>query len=306
MALLPKGKETALSLRDHYGGHSMVAPLRRVLTCSPRSAGWFAPEQIGCWRELGYLRKLEPAAAQAQHEALERELQAAGVEVLRIGPADGGSLDAIYIHDASFVTDYGAVCLRMGKSCRAAEPRHHCEFYATLGIPIFGEIEAPGTIEAGDIVWLDPSTLLVGRGYRTNAAGIEQLRTLLASRGVKVVAAPLPHGTGPGGCLHLMSLISLLDEHTALVDLPWLAVETTELLRARHIDLIEIDPIERASLACNVLALGDRRLLAFEENSKTCSRLRKHGFEVKTIPGAAIGINGGGGPTCLTRPLFRG
>ena len=148
--------------------------------------------------------------------------------------------------------------------------------------------------------------MLVGHGYRTNAAGIEQMRTLLAPKGVEVLSAPLPYGSGPSACLHLMSLISLLDEKTALVDLPWLAVETVELLKARGFKFVEIDYSERDTLACNVLALGGKRLLAIEENRRTNARLSDAGFDVRTFPGSEICINGSGGPTCLTRPLLRG
>jgi N-dimethylarginine dimethylaminohydrolase len=155
------------------------------------------------------------------------------------------------------------------------------------------------------MVWLDSKTLLIGHGYRTNQAGIEQMRVLLASRGVEVLSAPLPYGPGPSACLHLMSLISLLDEQTALVDLPWLAVETVELLQARGFNFIPIDDSERDTLACNVLALGKNRLLAIEENEKTNARLRQAGFDVRTFPGSEICINGSGGPTCLSRPLLR-
>jgi N-dimethylarginine dimethylaminohydrolase len=103
-----------------------------------------------------------------------------------------------------------------------------------------------------------------------------------------------------------MSLISLLDEQTALVDLPWLAVETVELLKSRGYHFIEIDSSERDTLACNVVALGGKRLLAIEENGKTNARLRAAGFDVRTFPGSELCINGSGGPTCLTRPLLRG
>jgi N-dimethylarginine dimethylaminohydrolase len=132
------------------------------------------------------------------------------------------------------------------------------------------------------------------------------MRTLLAPKGVEVLSAPLPYGPGPAACLHLMSLISLLDERTALVDLPWLAVETVELLKGRGFSLVEIDYSERDTLACNVLALGEKRLLAIEENRKTNERLRQAGFDVRTFAGSEICINGSGGPTCLTRPLLRG
>ena len=158
--------------------------------------------------------------------------------------------------------------MRPGKPNRIAEGPRHAAFCASIDIPTLGNIAPPGTTEAGDILWLDPKTLLIGHGYRTNAAGIQQMRALLAPTGVEVLSAPLPYGPGPSACLHLMSLISLLDEHTALVDLPWLAVETVELLKSRGFNFIEIDPSERDTLACNVLALGNNRLLAIEENQQ--------------------------------------
>ena len=170
---------------------------------------------------------------------------------------------------------------------------------------ILGQVTAPATSEAGDIVWLDPQTLLVGHGYRTNRAGIDQLRALLAPCGIAVLSAPLPYGPGPSACLHLMSLMSLLDCETILVDLPWLAVETVELLRTRNFRLIEIDYSERDSLACNVLSLGSKRLVALAENTRTNERLREAGFDVRTFPGSELCLNGSGGPTCLTRPLLR-
>src|SRR5207248_2206762 len=152
----------------------------------------------------------------------------------------------------------------------------------------------------------DSKTLLIGNGYRTNSAGIQHMRDLLAPKGVEVLSAPLPYATGPSACLHLMSLMSLLDDHTVLVDLPWLAVETVELLKSRGFRFIEIDATERETLACNVLALGNDRLLAIAENSKTNTRLRQAGFDVRTFSGDELCVNGGGGPTCLTRPLLRG
>jgi N-dimethylarginine dimethylaminohydrolase len=283
----------------------MVGTLQRVLLCSPRTAGWNRPEHLARWRDLGFHHAPDFAAAQAQHEILCRELQTAGAEVIELPPADHLSLDAVYAHDASLATDFGLIMMRPGKTNRVTETAHQGSFCRRLGIPTFGEIVAPATTEAGDIVWLDSKTLLIGRGYRTNAAGIAQMRALLAPKGVEVLSAPLPYGPGPSACLHLMSLISLLDERTALVDLSWLAVETVELLQGRGFQWIEIDPAERDTLACNVLALGGRRLLAIEENSGTNDRLRQAGFDVRTFPGGELCINGSGGPTCLTRPLLR-
>jgi N-dimethylarginine dimethylaminohydrolase len=288
-----------------FNGHSMADPLQRVLVCSPRTAGWNQPERLAQWRELGFHHAPNFSVAQSQHEALCRELQLAGADVIDLPPEPDLTLDAVYTHDASLPSDFGMIAMRPGKPNRVAEADHQIKFLATLNIPSLGAITSPAATEAGDILWLDSKTLLVGNGYRTNAAGIRQLRDLLALEGVEVLSAPLPHGPGPSACLHLMSLISLLDDRTALVDLPWLAVETVELLKARGFHFIEIDNSERDSLACNVLALGNNRLLAIDENNKNNTRLRQAGFEVRTFPGSELCINGSGGPTCLTRPLLR-
>jgi N-dimethylarginine dimethylaminohydrolase len=297
-------QETAI--RTRFNGHSMVGSLERVMVCSPRTAGWNQPERATRWQELGFLRAPDFAQAQAQHEALCRELKAAGAEVVEMPAAHDLSLDAVYAHDASLATDHGLIVMRPGKPNRVAEGSLHASCCETLEIPTLGKIAPPGTTEAGDIVWLGANTLLIGRGDRTNAEGIRQMRDLLSSKSIEVLSAPLPYGSGPSACLHLMSLISLLDEHTALVDLPWLAVETVELLKSRGFEFIEIDASERDTLACNLLALGNNRLLAIEENYKTNKRLRQAGFDVRTFPGSELCINGSGGPTCLTRPLLRG
>jgi len=292
--------------RTRFNGHSMVGALERVLVCSPLTAGWNRLERVARWEAFGFHHAPDFITAQSQHETLCRELRAASAEIVEMPASPDLSLDAVYAHDASLPTDYGLIVMRPGKPNRVAEGASHRSFCETLEIPTLGAIAAPGTTEAGDIIWLDSNTLLIGQGYRTNAAGIQQMRNLLAPKGVEVLSAPLPYGPGPSACLHLMSLISLLDEHTALVDLPWLAVETVELLRSRGFNFIEIDAAERDTLACNVLSLGDRRLLAIEENHDTNARLREAGFDVRTFPGSELCINGSGGPTCLTRPLFRG
>ncbi len=283
----------------------MVGRLEKVLVCSPSTAGWNDAKRVANWRELGFHHQPDFSVAESQHGVLCRELEHAGAEVLELPYAPDLSLDAAYTHDASLATDYGLIVMRPGKPNRVPEGILHGSFCASFGMPTLGQIVAPGTTEAGDIVWLDSQTLLVGNGYRTNSAGIAQLRGMLAPHGVQVLSAPLPYGPGPSACLHLMSLISLLDEQTALVDLPWLAVETVELLKSRGFKFIEIEASERDTLACNVLSLGEKRLLAIEENRKTNDRLRHAGFDVRTFPGSEICINGSGGPTCLTRPLLR-
>lgn len=288
-----------------FNGHSMVGRLERVLVCSPRAAGWDRQANADRWQELGFFHPPNFAIAQTQHDELCQQLESSGAEVLHLPAASDLSLDAVYTHDPSLASDYGLIGLHPGKVNRIPEAQRHVQFCSGAGIPTFGQIQPPGKTEAGDMVWLDNKTLLIGHGYRSNPAGIEQMRALLRPHGVEVLSAPLPHGTGPSACLHLMSLMSLLDEKTVLVDLPWLAVETVELLQSRGYRFIEIEYSERDTLACNVLSLGDKRVLALEENQQTNEKLREAGFDVRTFPGSELCVNGGGGPTCLTRPLFR-
>ena len=308
--------------------HSMTAPLCQVLICPPNRAGWSDPSKSANWRALGFHHPPNFAAAQSAHDTLCHLLTQAGAEVLTLPATPRLTLDAVYTHDASLPTDHGLILMRPGKTTRIPEAQAHAEFLSQKAIPTLAEIgititqdgsagvppavgrasspaHSSPTTEAGDIVWLDAHTLLVGQGYRTNRSGIDQLRALLAPHQIEVLSAPLPHGSGPSACLHLMSLMSMLDEATILVDLPWLSVQTVELLQARNFRFIEIDYSERETLACNVLALGNNRLIALEENARTNARLRQAGFEVQTFPGSELCLNGNGGPTCLTRPLQR-
>lgn len=280
----------------------MAGVLRRVLVCRPESAGWGSASS---WRELGYFHEPDFLKAAAQHDQLVGALRDAGAEVVELPRGPGLSLDAVYAHDASFPTDHGMILMHMGKPGRRGEPEVHARFFEANDIPVLGRVEPPGMTEAGDMVWLDEATVLIGEGYRTDANGIEQMKSLLAPYDVEVVAAPLPYGLGPEACLHLMSLISILDEGVALVDLPWLSVATVTELERRGFQLVPVEAEERDTLACNVLALGNEKLIAIAENDATNARLVREGFDVATYAGSEISLNGSGGPTCLTRPLLR-
>ena len=175
-----------------------------------------------------------------------------------------------------------------------------------LGIPVLGAIEAPGTLEGGDFLWFDERTCAVADGYRTNPAGIRQLAALLGPE-VHVEVVPLPHFHGPGECLHLMSIISPLDADLAAVYSPLMTVPFRNWLLERGIRLVEVPDEEYGlTMGCNVLALAPRKCLAIEGSPITRARLEAAGCEVIAFKAEEISLKGGGGPTCLTRPLLRG
>jgi N-dimethylarginine dimethylaminohydrolase len=278
----------------------MVGRLRRVLVRRPA-----APASDGDFARFGYPRPVEHARTVAEHEAFRALLAEAGAEVIAAGPDDDGLLDAIFAYDPSIMTDGGAVLLRPGKPERLPEVGLAEQTYAELGIPIAGRIEAPGTVEGGDTLWLDERTLAVGRGYRTNDEGIRQLRAMVATQGVEVLTVELPHWHGPAECLHLMSFISPVGERLAVVYLPLMAVPFVEELQRRGWAFIEVPDEEFETHGCNVLALGPKRVLVCEGSPVTRSRLEAAGCEVVAYTGDEISHNRAGGPTCLTRPLLR-
>jgi len=283
-----------------FGGQSMSAPLRRVLVRRPAP-----PVSASEYGAFGYPRPVDHVAAERQHAAFAARLAEAGVEVIQAGPDQPGLLDAIFAYDPSIITDAGAVLLRPGKALRHPEVALHEASYRDLGIPILGRIEAPGTVEGGDTLWLDERTLAVGRGYRTNDEGIEQLRRILDPLGVSVLRTELPHGRGPSECLHLMSFISPIAADVAVVYLPLMATPFVEELGRRGIRLVEVPDEEFDTLGCNVLALAPMKALVCAGSPVTRSRLEAAGCQVLVYDGSEISHNRAGGPTCLTRPILR-
>jgi N-dimethylarginine dimethylaminohydrolase len=278
----------------------MVAPLRRVLVYPPVPAS----EDVS-WREFGYLRPMNHKQAVEEHTALRRLLLDEGVEVIS-GEIDNARLqDAIFPFDPVITTNAGAILCRMGKELREPEVDLAEQTMSDLGIPIVGRIEAPGTVEGGDCLWIDDATLAVGETYRTNAEGVRQLGVLLKDQDVTVVRVGLPYWHGPAECLHLLSLISMVDEKLAVVYLPLLEVAFVELLRGRGIELVEIPDSEFGTQGCNVLALSPGRCLLLKDNTETARRLETAGCEVLFYTGDEISHNRTGGPTCLTRPILR-
>lgn len=275
----------------------MTAPLRRVLVRPPRL------DDAARWREYGWRAAPDPTMAAEEHEALRSLLEDAGAEVV-VADGEQGNPDAIYTYDPFLVGAQGAVLLRPGKEGRLGEARALERDLERLGIPVHARIEAPGTVEGGDTLWLDERTLLVGLGYRTNEAGAEQLR--LAFPDAEVLTFDLPHWNGEGEVMHLMSLASPLAPDLALVYLRLAPVRLVQLLREREIAIVEVPDEEFATMGPNVLALGPRRALALEGNDETRRRLEAAGVEVLAYKGDEISRKGDGGPTCLTRPLLRG
>ena len=280
--------------------------LTRVAVKHPRDAFIDQATIDRQWRELRFTAAPDLDAAMREHDLFVEALENAGAHVHLLPRDETTTLDSIYVRDASIVCDRGLILCRMGKAQRVEEPaaQERAALSGHMPATICGRIEPPGRVEGGDVIWLDARTFVVGRGYRTNADGIRQLRAILGSR-VEVIEVPLPHWHGQHDVMHLMSLISPIDHGMAVVYSRLLPVPFREWLLDRGIHLVEVPDEEFDSMGTNVLALAPRRCVMLAGNPNTRAALERAGADVIEYQGTEISVKGAGGPTCLTRPLER-
>lgn len=282
----------------------MTAPLRRVALKKPGPSLLTADPD-----DWHYGPDFEPDKVAEDHARLVRVLSQAGVEISWMPDNDDGIADAVFTYDASLMTPSGAVLMSPGKPNRQGEQDLHRAYYDSQGIPIVGQITGSARAEAGDTLWLDTNTLVVGRGFRTNPEGIHQLHQIMRSMNVDVHVFDLPVYLGAAACLHLMSLISLVDTTTALICSRLLPVGLLEQLQNRSFHLVEAPFAEfekSGTLSTNVLAISPGDCVMLDGFPETRSALLAAGLSVSVFEGRALCIGCEGGPTCLTRPLHRG
>ncbi|MFL5676777.1 MAG: dimethylarginine dimethylaminohydrolase family protein [Chloroflexota bacterium] len=281
-----------------YGAQSMSAPLLDVLVKRPGPAFGAAFDDPA----HGFLHPVDLEVARREHDEFVELLASLGPRV-HVLETELESPDLVYTFDPLLVTDRGAIPLRPGKPNRAAEPAAIEAWTSAAAIPSVGRIEAPGTVEGGDTLWLQPDLFCIGRTLRTNSAGVAQLAGLV---GGDVRVFDVPYWRGPAELIHLMSVISPVADDLAVVYMPLLPVGLWELLVDLDVRLVEVPDGEFATLGCNVLAVRPGVVILAEGNPRTAAALASAGCDVHTYPATEIGINGSGGPTCMTRPILRG
>ncbi len=288
-----------------YTCQSEYLPMHEVFV-HPVSDAFISDAKIAReWKSLNYLGRPDLEKAQQEYQGFLRLFDTARTNIISMPQDDALSLDAMYCRDAAIATDHGMILCNMGKVARMSEPQAHRAVYEAAGIPILGTIAAPGTLEGGDVAWLDRNTLAVGLTYRTNEAGIAQLKNLLAPHGIEVMVVDLPHYRGKSDVFHLMSIFSPVDRDLAVVYSPLMPIRFRNQLLERGFGLVEVPATEFDSMGCNVLAIAPRKCIMVSGNPSTMAALQQEGCEVLSYSGEEISVKGGGGPTCLTRPWKR-
>lgn len=288
-----------------YTAHSETGRIKSIFI-KPAEKAFISDLHIGqYWRGLNYLDRPDFNRACSEYLGFRELLGKKDAEIYEFPEDPSVNMDSIYCRDAAISTNRGMILCNMGKEMRKAEPAAQKRVFEARGIPILGSILDPGTLEGGDTAWLDENTLAVGHTYRTNPEGIRQLKTLLSPLNVDVITVDLPHYKGPSDVFHLMSIFSPVDEKIAVVFSPLMPIPFRALLLDLGFLLVEVPESEFDSMGCNVLALAPRECLMAEGNPLTKRGLENAGCTVLGYKGDEISVKGGGGPTCLTRPIFR-
>ena len=283
----------------------MVDPIKKILLKHPSNAFLNQRNINKQYLELNYLAAPNFNSAISDYEIFVDLLKSFDIEIHYLPKDKSTSLDSIYTHDPCVVSNKGVVICNMGKKARQPEADTMKKFFNSIEVPILGKIQSPGTLEGGDVVWINEKTIAVGEGYRTNKEGIEQLKLLLSDQVETVITVSIPHWNGPDDCLHLMSNLSPIDHDLYLVYSRLLPVSFIKYLLDQNIELIDVPDDEYESMGCNVLAIAPRKVIMISGNPKTKQLLENKGVEIHTYDGSEISIKGAGGPTCLTRPFLR-
>jgi dimethylargininase len=288
-------------MAEGYGAQNMTGRLRRVMMRRPGEA--IAAADPAVWH---YTSAIDLDEARRAHDALAAALGAWDVELLYHDEPLPEHSDSVFVFDPALVTDRGTLLLSMGKPARRGEEEPLGRALELHGVPVYGRLEGEARAEGGDTLWLDHDTLAVGRGFRTNAEGVRQLRALLGPLGVTVLDYDLPFFTGPEACLHLLSLISPVDTDLAVAYPSLMPTAFWAELKRRGVRLLEVPEEEFLhTQATNVLAVAPRRCIMLDGSPVTRQLLEMADCEVVTFPGEPLSFKAEGGPTCLTRPVLR-
>ena len=285
--------------------HSEYLKLASVYLKSAKNSFLSEEELSEHWETLQYLSKPNFKKSLEEYATFQTFFREKNISTCFFPINRKTKIDSIYSRDASIATDFGIIICNMGKQGRIHEPYAQLEAYKMNNVNILGEIKFPGTLEGGDVAWLDQHTLAVGHTYRTNEEGISQLEGLLQPKGIEIIVVELPHYKGKSDVFHLMSLLSPVDKNLAVVYSPLMPIKFRNELLERGFQLVEVPEQEFDSMGCNVLAVAPRDCLMVAGNPITKKLLEDAGVSVHIYEGNEISVKGGGGPTCLTRPIDR-
>lgn len=282
---------------QYWGVDSEYGALRDVLIGPAQHYQWQTGNAIAR-RSLRRGLKFDSAAASAQYNELVDAFRGAGVTVHQLG-ADAALPYQLYARDSSVMTPWGALITQTFSPWRRGEWRAVVDFYLHHDIPIYDVITA-GSLEGGDLMFLKPGLVVCGcSGERTDRRGLEQLEGWIRAEGWEFISYEFDPFY-----LHLDVKLGMLEKNLAVVCKDALEPNFVQLLIDRGIELIDISLPAALDLGCNVVALGNERIITPSHNTELIDKCRSIGLQVLD-PDISIYTAGGGGVHCMTQPLRR-
>jgi N-dimethylarginine dimethylaminohydrolase len=247
------------------------------------------------------LAPVDIALASAQHDLMAQAYREAGVIVHYVEPDGKPSPNQMFIADLMFMTPEGVILARPASTIRAGEERWVARRLAELGIPIIRSVRGTGTFEGADAAWINPQTVIIGRGLRTNDEGAEQVASTLTEMGVSVIQVDMPVGT-----MHLMGMLRLVDRDLAIAWPKRIAHRGVDVLKQHGFRVVYIPDEAEATYnaALNFVTLGPREILMVAGNSITQDFYESLGITCRTVEVDELG-KAAGAIGCLTGIIER-
>jgi dimethylargininase len=260
--------------------------LTRVVVCAPGDEYC----QVRDLERHNLVERADPQQAMEQHRALKHCLADCGAEVIDV-PELTDHPNSVFTRDTALCTPHGYIRLRLGLETRRGEEEWMSEILSSLGEPLVGAIEAPGTVEGGDVI-LAGSVAFVGRSMRTNDQGVEQLGALLGAMDCEMRVIPLPDSI-----LHLDKAMMLVGPDRAMYCRGLIPEDSL-----RGFEAIEIGC--SGPTTANVICLGGNEVIVERSNDAVGRQLEAQGLTVHLLDLSEF-VKGSGGPNCLILPVAR-
>ncbi len=285
-----------------WGADCEYGVLRDVLLGPPETFRWMDQDNAAfssVVREtMRAGAKFDKQVAVRQHREMVDAYESAGVNVHIMGENEHTPYQ-VYARDSSFMTPFGAVICQLANPRRRGEYAACLRFYESAGIPIYDLVSA-GNFEGGDFNMVQPECVLIGyTGLRGEEVAAKQIGGWMEREGWEVMYAPIDEFY-----VHIDLMVCMLAPKAAAVCLDTTPPNIVSWLEGKGIEIVPVSFRDTMALGCNVVALGDDRVLAPVQSENLNKRLRALGFEVYD-PDMSMFLQAGGGVHCMAQSLRR-
>lgn len=284
---------------SEYGADCEYGVLRDVLLGPAEHYKWLNTSSVSK-KSIRRQLPFDASVAQKQHAEMVAAYQSAGVTCHFHAP-DPALPYQVFARDSSVMTPFGAVITNMANWWRRGENFRAIETYARLGIPIYDFVTA-GTFEGGDFNVIEPGTVLIaweGDEGRSQQGAAEQLKGWFEAEGWEVMLTDIDPFY-----VHIDLMVVMLAQKLAAVCLDCTDPDVVKWLKGKQIEIIDVPYQDTLALGCNVVALGNDRVLLPEKSTVLKDKLRAHGIEIFD-PDVSMITPGGGGVHCMCQALKR-